>query len=68
MKIQTNNKNYLITNTTQGINFTLATSIPAAKRAKTLIIKNKNTKLTLNGHQIKALRQMFEKEKIFVNN
>jgi len=61
------NKNYLITNTTAGVNFTLTTSIPTAKRAKNLVIKSGKTKLKLNGRQLKALKTVFAKEQKIIS-
>lgn len=61
-KNNSNNRNYLITNSHRGFNVELSTARPTAKRAKTLTLKTANQTLKLNGHQINTLKRVLAKE------
>ena len=65
MNIQNkNNRNYTITTSHRGLDAVLHTSLPYAKRAKSLTLKTGNKSLKLNGHQINTLKKLFIKENL----
>ena len=66
MKLTKTNKirTYSIKTSQRGLDAELITSLPHVKRAKTLKLKTGKKTLTLNGHQIYALKRVFAKENL----
>ena len=66
MKLSKTNRTrtYSIKTSQRGLDAELITSLPHVKRAKSLTLKTGNKTLTLNGHQIYALKRILAKENL----